>query len=62
MFYPVNYLRNVALNASTTKYVYLTDADMIPSPTLYSELTNYYIPKQIIHDKQVCGSQMDILL
>lgn len=30
-FYPVNYLRNVALNNVNTDYVFLTDIDFLPS-------------------------------
>ena len=37
-FYPLNYLRNVALNASTTPYVFLTDGDFMPMFNLCSYL------------------------
>ena len=37
-FYPVNYLRNVALNASNTPFVFLTDIDFVPMFRLYSYL------------------------
>lgn len=30
-YYPINYLRNVALNASKTDFAYLADVDFIPS-------------------------------
>lgn len=36
--YPVNYLRNVALNESNTPFVFLSDFDFTPTPTLYSYL------------------------
>ena len=35
-FYPVNYLRNVALTNVQTPYVFLTDIDFLPMPDLYS--------------------------
>ena len=35
-FYPVNYLRNVALENVKTPYVFLTDIDFLPMPDLYS--------------------------
>jgi len=34
-YYPVNVLRNVALNASTTPYVFFSDIDFLPSANLY---------------------------
>ncbi|KAF8375179.1 hypothetical protein PRIPAC_81608, partial [Pristionchus pacificus] len=37
-YYPTNYLRNVALNASRTGFVYLADVDYIPSEELYENL------------------------
>ena len=43
MFYPINYLRNVALTGSQTEYVYLTDADLIPGPGMYEVLMKQYI-------------------
>jgi glycosyltransferase-like protein LARGE len=33
--YPVNRLRNIALNSVSTPYVFLSDADFIPMPSLY---------------------------
>lgn len=36
--YPVNYLRNVALNESNTPFVFLSDFDFAPTPNLYSYL------------------------
>ena len=35
-FYPVNYLRNVALNASNTPFVFFSDIDFVPMLKLYS--------------------------
>ncbi|GMT35690.1 hypothetical protein PFISCL1PPCAC_26987 [Pristionchus fissidentatus] len=37
-YYPINYLRNVALNASKTDFAYLADVDFIPSKYLYTSL------------------------
>lgn len=41
MFYPVNYLRNVALVNVRTKYVFLDDVDFLPSYGLHSRLQSY---------------------
>lgn len=37
-FYPVNYLRNVALNQSQTSHMFLSDIDFLPMPGLYNHL------------------------
>ena len=37
-FYPVNYLRNVALDHLTTKYAFLLDIDFLPMPDLHQYL------------------------
>ncbi|GMT06613.1 hypothetical protein PENTCL1PPCAC_28787, partial [Pristionchus entomophagus] len=37
-YYPINYLRNVALNASKTDFAYLADVDFIPSQGLYQSI------------------------
>ena len=34
-FYPVNYLRNVALRQVNTEYVFLLDIDFLSMPDLY---------------------------
>ncbi|KAI8085147.1 glycosyl-transferase for dystroglycan-domain-containing protein [Halteromyces radiatus] len=34
--YPINHLRNLAIMASSTPYVFVMDADFIPSTTLYT--------------------------
>ena len=36
--YPINYLRNVALDAVSTPYVFLSDGDVLPKPNLYQQL------------------------
>lgn len=43
-FFPVNYLRNIALIQSRTPYVFLSDVDFIPPDNLYDYL------RQIIRD------------
>lgn len=48
-FYPVNYLRNTALGAVTTPYVFLNDGDFIPKTGLFDYLkkaTNSLIEKR----------------
>ena len=50
MVYPVNFLRNVALNASTTPYVFLNDFDFMPNFDLYSMLQ--HAVKQFTLDTQ----------
>ena len=37
-YYPINYLRNIALSVVKTRYVFLTDLDFSPSYDLYSYL------------------------
>ncbi|KAK2182015.1 hypothetical protein NP493_371g01031 [Ridgeia piscesae] len=37
-FYPVNYLRNIALGQVNTPYVFLSDIDFLPMPGLYDYL------------------------
>lgn len=37
-FYPINFLRNVALQQVNTPYVFLTDIDFLPMFDLYSYL------------------------
>ena len=37
-FFPINYLRNVALELSQTDYVFLSDVDFLPSLDTYESL------------------------
>ena len=37
-FYPVNYLRNIALEHARTPFVFLSDVDFVPMPGTYSIL------------------------
>ncbi|KAI0237637.1 LARGE xylosyl- and glucuronyltransferase 2 [Lamellibrachia satsuma] len=51
-FYPVNFLRNVALERIETKYVFLTDVDFEPMPRLDERLKEY-ISKGYLQGKNV---------
>ena len=37
-FYPINFMRNVAVSAAMTRYVYLVDVDMAPTITTINNL------------------------
>ena len=39
-FYPINYLRNIALNYTDAKYVFLSDVDFAPSFGLHQYAMN----------------------
>lgn len=53
LFYPVNFLRNVALNATETDFVYLADVDLILLPGIYDRLMENYIKSGSLQHKQV---------
>ncbi|KER29887.1 hypothetical protein T265_03580 [Opisthorchis viverrini] len=38
ILYPINKLRNVAMQFAQTKFIFILDVDFIPSPNMYSEL------------------------
>ena len=40
-FFPVNFLRNVALEHAKTKYIFLSDVDFEPMPRLEGYLKRY---------------------
>ncbi|KAM7540657.1 hypothetical protein Aperf_G00000030884 [Anoplocephala perfoliata] len=40
IYYPINALRNVAIQYAETKYVFILDFDFIPSPGLYENFQN----------------------
>ncbi|KAK4699557.1 hypothetical protein P7C70_g6705, partial [Phenoliferia sp. Uapishka_3] len=42
--YPINKLRNLALNLAPTSYVLVTDADFVPSPRMHSILQTRGVP------------------
>ena len=52
-FFPVNFLRNVALENVETKYVFLTDIDFEPMPKLDIRLQDY-ISKGYLQGRTVC--------
>jgi len=41
--YPNNLLRNVAVNAATTDYIFVVDIDMIPSSGLFSQFRQFIV-------------------
>ena len=38
---PINYLRNVGINITSTQYYIMNDVDLLPSPGLYEQLITY---------------------
>ena len=42
-FFPVNFLRNVALEHAKTKYIFLNDVDFEPMPRLGGYLKKYIV-------------------
>ncbi len=40
-FYPINYLRNIALNYTSAKYVFLSDVDFAPNYGLHKYLQSF---------------------
>ncbi|VDM96748.1 unnamed protein product [Thelazia callipaeda] len=52
IYYPINYLRNVALNSSSdASFVFLIDVDFIPKPGLYSMLCQKLLTSNIVTKK-----------
>jgi len=39
--YPYNYMRNTAMNNTSTAYIFITDIDFIPMPNAYQVLYKY---------------------
>jgi len=54
-FYPINYLRNVALRQANTSHVFLSDIDFLPMSDLYDHLLKTI--SSMTNNKQVgiCG-------
>ena len=52
-FYPVNYLRNVALNQVTTPFVLLSDIDFLPMFGLYDYLRKAVVMADMAREKKV---------
>ncbi|KAI9475902.1 MAG: glycosyl-transferase for dystroglycan-domain-containing protein [Benjaminiella poitrasii] len=42
--YPINHLRNIAITESSTDYIFVMDADFVPSSNLYSFVHSRLIP------------------
>lgn len=42
--YPINCLRNIALSLAPTQYVFVTDADFVPSPEMHAVLESRGVP------------------
>lgn len=40
-YYPINLLRNIALQEVKTDYFYLVDADFVPMPGLYQAILSW---------------------
>ena len=40
--YPINLLRNIALQQASTEFVFLLDVDFVPDPSLYSYLQSFF--------------------
>ncbi|KAK2178031.1 hypothetical protein NP493_565g02024 [Ridgeia piscesae] len=55
-FFPVNFLRNIALDNAATKYVFLTDIDFEPMPQLDIRLQEYidkgYIKEHTVRSRK----------
>ena len=54
LFYPINYLRNIALNSVNTEYTFLVDVDFLPSNQLYQVLREKIITFIINQNKKRC--------
>lgn len=53
--YPVNYLRNVALENVNTPYVFLMDVDFVPMAGLYDHLRSAIQLVNPYPQKKVCS-------
>ena len=56
-FYPINYLRNIALNYTEAKYVFLSDVDFAPSFGLHQYVMNM-IKQGYLDGKKVSKSSV----
>ncbi|XP_011499396.1 PREDICTED: glycosyltransferase-like protein LARGE1, partial [Ceratosolen solmsi marchali] len=52
-FYPVNYLRNVAMTYITLPYIFQLDIDFLPQIGLYKNLMNYIIQQNLTESHHV---------
>jgi len=53
MYYPINYLRNVAINNSQTSYIFYVDVDLVPNAGLYSTLRRRLAQLHDVNRRQV---------
>lgn len=60
-FFPVNFLRNIALENAETKYVFLSDIDFEPMPGLDIHLQDY-ISKGYLQGKTVRATASRFLM
>lgn len=51
--YPINHLRNIAITQSTTEYIFVTDADFVPSNNLYTFIRSRLIPYVIYQSGKI---------
>ena len=52
--FPINYIRNVALNNTHTPYSIFVDVDLVPGKWMYKDLKDYIMNNQ--QNKEVCNS------
>ena len=50
--YPINYMRNVALDSVTTPYVFLNDLDFLPNYDCYSQIKNAIDENDLSNNKK----------
>ncbi|CAG8495773.1 8646_t:CDS:2 [Paraglomus brasilianum] len=43
--YPINKLRNIGIEAAPTNYIFVMDADFVPTPRLYEFAVSYIVPQ-----------------
>lgn len=51
-FYPINYLRNIAMSQVATEFVFLIDIDFLPMAGLYPKLKSHIIQLDLHHNKK----------
>ena len=52
-YYPINYLRNVALEQANTDYVFLADIDFLPMVDLYDHLKKSIVTLDLARNPRV---------
>jgi hypothetical protein len=48
-FYPINHLRNIALDAADTDYAFLSDIDFVPNTDMYTYLIDILTAQPGMH-------------